>query len=174
MRETNAAFTISRSCLDYFGAERFLVFLASFWAVPAAAHRGQSVRRRRPNRPWRFAGTASWTDTTGYRSGQQPAPIGHPFQRHPNGNPKRTRQMCNRGVRCNDQIEARHRSRCVDEGISASVEIWPQRLNSQLAAQGGQLIQTVLFLQRNQADTRNGGQGAEASQRERAAQVDPG
>ena len=66
----------------------------------------------------------------------QPAPFCVALERDPNRNGQSPREMRDRGVASDDEIEASHHRRRIDEGVGAGVKVGAQRLDPQRAAAG--------------------------------------
>ena len=81
----------------------------------------------------------------------QPAPFRVALQRDPNRDGESPREMRDRSVARDDEIEASHRRRRIDEGVSAGVKIDAERLDPQRARQVCKLLLACAFLQRNES-----------------------
>src|SRR5262245_8147262 len=86
---------------------------------------------------------------------EHPAPVRHMPESKPRRSTERPRQMCDRRVGGDDQVEALHRGGGVDEGVRTAVEIIPERFDLTTRWQTSDLIQSVVLLQ---ADQPNSGQ----------------
>src|ERR1051326_4948472 len=73
-----------------------------------------------------------------------PAPVRNVSQENPSRPPQRARQMGNRRIGRDDQIQALHYRRTIDEGIALIVEFVAQRLYTHAGRQSGQLIQALV------------------------------
>ena len=93
------------------------------------------------------------------------------LERDPNRNSQSPREMRDRGVAGDDEIEAGHRRRRIDECVGARVEIGAERLDPQRGRQIGKLLLARAFLQRDESHARDRGERRERRERHGAGSI---
>src|SRR5262249_40902811 len=88
---------------------------------------------------------------------EHPAPVRHVLESKPRRSTEGASQMRDRCVGGDDQVEAVHRSGGVDECVGTAVEIISERLDLTIRLQTTELIQSVVLLEADQANSGQAG-----------------